>query len=350
MKKNNVFNVLVTKGDKLPLEIGKPLSSLTDGQIGFFDADTNLAVDETSGIQNFYVAVNVGGKIKKSVNNILSKNITSKKEVPCQDETPHIIEISDLKAYCNKQYGLKIEFKNTQIYNHYQHNAFSSNYIVDTPCCPGCGGDCEIVDCNELVKRLINAINNDNRGLVRAEAINPKTNSAITDIDKFISDNSAVNTDDDPTNDVCLKIRLTSIPLAVHNFCSINAKYYKPRLTKMIVSLTEGFECGATIKEIQEGNVGSGLGYDVMQREYEALGWESSSGAYRVSETTLLPNGNITYNADPNNKYYIFNIAHNNESFGGWQDYTNDIELEIAVPCKDDKTIKKLSLILNNIY
>jgi len=100
------------------------------------------------------------------------------------------------------------------------------------------------VDCNELAKRLINAINSDNRGLVKAYAVNTATNLLITNIDDFIATNSAVNTDNDPTNDVCLKIRLHSIPLKVHQYCSINAKYYKLRLTKMIVSFTEGFELG----------------------------------------------------------------------------------------------------------
>jgi len=309
MKKNNVFTILVAKGNHEIVAKNKKIDDLAVGQLGIFNADTHSAVDDMTSVKEFYVAVNTGKGIKTSVNTILIKNITDYNIVKCSDEQPHIIEVSDLKAYCNKQYGLKIEFRNTQIYNHYQHNSFTANYVVDTPCCKGCAGECDIVDCNELVKRLINAINNDNRGLVKAEAINPTTNAVITNIDNFIATNSAVNTDDDPTNDVCLKIRLTSIPLAVHQFCSINAKYYKPRLTKMVVSFTEGFDCNGTIKEIQAGAVGSGSGYDVKQREYEALGWQNSSGAYRISETTLLPNEDIVYYATTNEKYAIFNLA-----------------------------------------
>jgi len=350
MKKNNVFNVLVSKGNHKILSKDKTLGGLLAGQIGVFNAETHLAVSDLKGVKEFYVAVNTGDGIKTSVNNIVSKNVTNFSLTECKYPKPHVIRISGLKAYCNKQYGLKIEFKNTAIYNHYQHNPFSVNYIVDTPCCKGCGGECDIVDCNELAKSLINAINSDSKGLVIARPYDAKNNVFVSNIDAFIATNKAVNTDNDPTNDVCLTIHLESVALKVHKFCSINAKYYKPRLTTMVVSFTEGFECGGNIEELNNSfTAGSGLGYDVMQREYEAMGWENSSGPYRISETTMLPSDNIKYYADPEESYSIFNLVHNNEAFGGWQDYTNDIELEIAVPCKDDKTIADLKNVFENV-
>ena len=41
---NKVFQVLVTKGDKALAVAGTKVDALTDGQLGIFDAKTNLAV------------------------------------------------------------------------------------------------------------------------------------------------------------------------------------------------------------------------------------------------------------------------------------------------------------------
>ena len=54
---NKVFQVLVTKGNAAPLAKNLTLDSLQPGQIGVFNASTNLSIDATSpAVKNFYIA------------------------------------------------------------------------------------------------------------------------------------------------------------------------------------------------------------------------------------------------------------------------------------------------------
>ena len=55
---NKVFQVLVTKGDKALAVAGTKVDVLEDGQLGIFDAKTNLAVSVTP-VNKFYLAVGV---------------------------------------------------------------------------------------------------------------------------------------------------------------------------------------------------------------------------------------------------------------------------------------------------
>ena len=50
---NKVFQVLVTKGNASALTAGGTLDSLASGQIGVFDANTNLAIDGTGTVKDF---------------------------------------------------------------------------------------------------------------------------------------------------------------------------------------------------------------------------------------------------------------------------------------------------------
>ena len=54
---NKVFQVLVTKGDKALAVAGTKVDVLEDGQLGIFDAKTNLAV--VTPVNKFYLAVGV---------------------------------------------------------------------------------------------------------------------------------------------------------------------------------------------------------------------------------------------------------------------------------------------------
>lgn len=354
---NDVFQMLVTKGNKTALGKEKKVEELAVGQIGVFDADTNLSIDGTTPTRSFYIAVGAnknGGDTMDSINQsageyIQTKNIKAYSYRPHTPGKPMIVEISDFKAEKDTEYAIKINFSNQRIYAMQGSLQFIHTYVVRTACGNSCNS-CNNGDCNELVKLFVEAINKDPNGLIKAEAIKAADNSVVADIDAFIKENAAVNSDDDSTNDVCLKIRLTTVPLKIKDFCAINSSYFNYRETDITVSLAQGFSCNGKVVVTQEPAYEEGSGYDVKQREYKAGGWNGRPGVYRVSETTLLPFGDFNYFADANVKYDRLAIEYQNESSGGWLDYRNDLATEIAIPTADTTTRDALIGILDKLF
>ena len=121
---NDVFQVLVTKGNKAVLGKGKKVEELLDGQIGVFDADTNLSIDGTSPIKKFFVAVGVdkdGDGVIDSLNQsagelIQTKNIGAYSYRPHTPGKPMVVEVSNFKAKCDTEYAIKLDFRNQRIY------------------------------------------------------------------------------------------------------------------------------------------------------------------------------------------------------------------------------------------
>ena len=357
-RNNDVFQVLVTKGNSPVLNPSLTLDNLAVGQIGVFDSNTNKSVDGSSPVKKFFLAVGVdtdgdgtvdtintsAGSVGGTIDSNLVEGYSFR---PHTAPRPQIIEVSDFKAGCDTEYAIKIEFRNQRNYRLQGYVPFSHTYVVKTSCCDGCE-DCPSGDCNELVKLFVDAINLDERGLVVAEAVDGN-GTVITDMDAFIATNAAVNSDSDNTNDVCAKIRLTSVPLKVNNFCNVNVKYYKPRQTTMIVSLVEGFGCSGKVETTQDAAFEEGNGYDVKQREYKAGGWNGRPGPYKTLTSTGLANEGFAYFADANTKYDQIALTYDNKATGGWLEYVNDLATEIAIPESDTVTRDSLLTVLDAI-
>jgi hypothetical protein len=353
---NDVFQVLVTKGNQATLAADKKITDLKDGQIGVFDANTKLTIDGTKPVEEFFIAVGVNptnaaepDSINTSAGELVqTRNIGNFTYQAYKAPLPKVVEISGFKADCETDYAIKVEFRNQKIYRSQGFQQYTHVYNIKTSCCEKCE-DCPSGDCNEIVKLFVEAINRDPKGLVKAEAINPTGNVVVTDIDAFILANQAVNNDDDPANDVCLKIRLTSLPLRIEEFCSINPRYFKPRETELVVSLVQGFNCNGTVTTTQEIIFEQGSGYDVREREYKAGGWNGRPGPYRTSCVTGLYSEGFKYFADAAVKYDRLALEYQNEATGGWLDYKNDLATEIAIPNTDSTTLNSLVGILNKI-
>ena len=354
---NDVFQVLVTKGNQAILPAGQTVDTLADGQIGIFDIKDNLSVDGTGDLPvEFYLAVGVheGGALT-SINQsagewIQRKHINAYTYRPHTAGRPMIVKVSGFKADCDTDYALKVEFRNQQIYRSQGFVPFSHVYNIKTSCCEGCE-DCPSGDANEITKLMVKKINFDTRKLVKADAIarqalttathGTSTNYAIgaviseADIDALITFNAA-QTDD--ANKVYTDIQLTSVPLKEEQFALINQKYFNPRETFIIVSLVEGFDCNGTVTTTQELAFEEGEGYDIQQREFKALGYKSDKYNYMYSEVTMLGAGNIKYFANASTKYDRIALEYQNEAQGGWLDYKNELATEIAIPEADTTT------------
>lgn len=358
-KNNSVFQVLVTKGNSSVLAKEKAIKDLVPGQIGIFDAKTQLAVDGTKPVKEFFIGVGVdrtgdgtmdsvnvsAGSVGGAIQTRLISNYTFR---PHTAPKPQVVEIKDIKADCETEYILKIEFFNQRKYRLQGYMPYTKSFSVTTGCCTKCEEKCDNYDSNELVKLLVNSINSDTDGVVKAEAVQAN-GTVIADLDAFIATNKAVNTDDNKGNDVKANIRLTTVPVALGNVYGINLKYYSARATTMNVTFIEGFDCSSTIKVTQDAVSEEGHGYDVMQREYKAGGWNGRPGPYRTSAINGIATDGFEFFADANTKYDLISLDYDNEAEGGWITYTNDLRTEIAIPEADTTTRNSFIGVLDKV-
>ena len=355
-RNNDVFQVLVTKGNQAVLPAGNEVTDLLPGQAGVFSFESNLSIDGTVPTRNFYVAVGldedgdgVTDNIRKSAgSHIQTRNIAFYSYRPFEAGRPMILEFKDFKTKCGEQYGIAIEFRNQQIYRTQGYVQFKVNYVVEGVCCDGCSTGCESGDDNLVAKKLVDAINNDPRGFVKAEMFNTTTDAVVTDYDAFVAANLAVNTDSDPANDVKLGIRITSIPQKINKYMGIDTKYFHMRETFLVPSKLIGFECNGEFSVKQTAKVTQGLGYDIQYLEYLAGGWNGNPGPYRTYKVNGLAKP-ITYVAETNTQYGILALTYDQFSIGGWLEYLNNEASIIAIPQTDSVTRASLLGVIDKL-
>ena len=355
-RNNDVFQVLVTKGNQAVLAAGKGVTDLLPGQAGVFSFESNLSIDGTVPTRNFYVAVGldedgdgVTDNIRKSAgSHIQTRNIAFYSYRPFEAGIPMILEFKDFKTKCGEQYGIAIEFRNQQIYRTQGYVQFKVNYVVEGVCCDGCSTGCESGDDNLVAKKLVDAINNDPRGFVKAEMFNTTTNAVVTDYDAFVAANLTVNTDSDLTNDVKLGVRITSIPQKINKYMGIDTKYFHMRETFLVPSKLIGFECNGEFSVKQTAKVTQGLGYDIQYLEYLAGGWNGNPGPYRTYKVNGLAKP-ITYVAETNKQYGILALTYDQFSVGGWLEYLNNEATVIAIPQADSVTRASLLGVIDKL-
>lgn len=353
----NIFSVLASKGNQAILPAGNTPDALAIGQIGVFDINTGLSVDGTMSPKEIYIAVgtdfsNTG--VLEDIRKSAGKSITISKieDVTYRPHTPArplIFVMSDISTTCNKEYLLRLEFRNMEIYNTQGYNQFTHTYSFKTECCDECG-DCPKSDPNKLVKKIIEQVNNDIHGFVFAEAIDPNTAAPIADLNAFIATNEAANLDNNSSNDVVASIQFTSVPTKVTNYCNINLKYRYPRQTLVIPSLVEGF-CKAKITILQEPVMEEGFGYDIKQRENLYLGWTGNPGIYRTWEVTGTTKENFNNLVERNVNYDQFVIEYLvNTRVGSQQEFVDEMATEIAIPSADTTTLAGLAAVFDGIF
>lgn len=364
-RNNDVFQVLVTKGNQAVLAAGNTVSDLAVGQIGLFDANTHLSVTATAP-REFYFALGVnrsGGStledIKESAGQLIQrKGIFNHSFKPHSAGQPMIVNVQNYKAECETDYAVKIEFRNSRIYRVQGFNQFSKTYAVRTSCCD-CASGCGSGDANELTNLLVAEINLDVDGLVIAQAVARQTLTALThgtsvdyaagdvmteaDVAALIAFN-ALQTDD--ADKVYSDVQLTSVPLRVRQFCDINLGFHKFVETIMVVSLVDGFTCTGEVVTIQELAFEEGTGKNIRQKEYHASAW-NGSGPYVASDLLGVSMNNVIYDADIAGTYDQFILEYNQTSESGWLEYSNPLSTIFAVPEADTTTRASLATLLD---
>ena len=366
-RNNDVFQVLVTKGNQSILPVGKKVTDLDPGRIGVFDANTNLAIDGTLGNRNFYLAVGldlngdgVTDEVAKSTgSHIQKKNIQFYSFRPHTASRPMKVVLKDYTADCETEYGIKLELRNQEIYRTQGYNQFTKTYSIVTGCCDGCEPTCPSGDANEITKLLKININNDPSGLVKATAI---ARQALTVATHRVSVNIAQGgvvsdanleaimvfnaAQADPSTFVYTDLEIETITQAVNNFCSVNLKYFYPRETIVIATKIAGFKCNGTLEVTQEAAFEEGSGYDIKQLEYEAKGFKESP--YRLSTLNGVADERV-FNVVATEKYDQLALTHDQFSQGAWLEYFTNQATLVAIPAADDITKDSLISVLDKL-
>ena len=367
-RNNDVFKILVTKGNQAVLGTGQKVTALAPGQIGVFDFSTNLSINAAGApaVRNFYLAVgldvNGTGTItdiaKSSGSHVQGKNVAFYSFRPHTPGRGMKVVLKDYTADCETEYGVKLELRNREIYQTQGYNQFTKTYSIVTSCCSGCEPTCPSGDANEITKLLAININNDPSGLIVARAIARQALTAAThgvsaniaeggvvsdaDLDAIMAFNKA-----QPSTDtfVYTDLEIETITQNVHTFSSVNLKYFYPRETVVIATKIEGFKCNGTLETTQTAVFEEGNGYDLKQVEYMALGW-GIDGPYRLSTLNGVADDR-TYQVDQTQKYDQIHLTYDQFSIGAWLEYYNNEATTIAIPAADATTRNGLVPILD---
>jgi len=353
---NAIFQVLVTSGN-LPLAVdGEDLSKLKLGQLGVYNADTNIAVNAANAAKarNLFLAVGteVDGSTptvlldyKKSAGQTIQtkgiKLVTSRCYTPPREQ---IVDITDFFAFCETDYAIKFRFENQSAMTRYGFNTPAKTFTATTSCC---AISCDTVCKNfaaEAAYLLVQEINKDTDQLLTAQLIDYTTTPgtpAIVELEDYADWVEA-------NEDKGLGIRVTTHPTKLQQYASINLGYEFPRGTHIITSLVGGFHCNGKVTEFQTLIYEEGAGYDIVQLEYFAGGWDGKPGIYRQSALFGLERPGIVTYADPKGKYLMFNWNYHVETRED-RTYEANTDTIVAVPCADAATRDAFAVLIDAI-
>lgn len=364
-RNNDVFHLLVTKGNQAVLAKDKKVTELAPGQIGVFNYDTNLSFDATvaAAPRNFYLAVGVdagngttGDIMKSAGSHVQGKNIAFYSFRPHTPGRPMKVLLKDYVANCETEYGVKLELRNQEIYRTQGYNQFTKTYTMKTSCCDGCEPTCPSGDANEITKQLYINISNDPSGLVKANikpragavlpsgvTVDAQGNLTLAQVDTIMAANAAQT---DPAKYIYTDLEIETVPQTIQDFSAVSLNYMYPRQTVAILTKVGDFKCSGTVATTQTAVFEEGAGIDVKQLEYQAKGWTESP--YRVSTVNGVADNRI-YITDASAKYDVFALTYDQFSLGGWLEYFHNQASIIAIPTADATTRNGLAAILDKV-
>lgn len=368
-RNNDVYSVLVTQGNQAVLAAGNKVTALLPGQIGVFDANTNLSIAAAGApsVRNYYIAVGVDTNGDSATDEVVKSggNLIQKANLKYYTYRPHTpgqtmkVKLSNYTADCETEYGIKLEMRNQEIYRTQGYNQFTHTYSIVTSCCTGCDPTCPSGDANEITRLLIANINSDPNGLVVARALARQALVAadIPGLSGDIAAGAVVSdanilavmafnaTQADPADYLYTDLEIETVTQSLRNFNgSINMNYFWPRETVVIATKIEGFKCNGTLAVTQQAVFEEGSGYDLKQKEYIAKGWKE--GPYRVSTLNGVADDRY-FITNINTKYDVFALSYDQHSRGAWLYYDNPEATLIGIPTTDATTRAALVAILD---
>jgi hypothetical protein len=342
-RNNDVFRVLpVTDCDLLPA--GDAIEDLNIGQLGAFDAATNLAIDATTSPMPkeifFALAYQTDAgntDYRFSAGQVIQRQgVVGFTEKLCSQGSPMKVTVGNFKAECDTEYGVRVEFRNAKINRIQGYNQFSKAYMVKTPCCDDCAEGCDSYDSNNLTLLMVNEINTDIQGMLLAQpvarvaiddaVVTTLSQSytegevmSVVDVEALIAYNA---TQTDVADKFFTDFTLTSVPIKIAKWFQVNLGFHKFLETVIITSLVEGFGCGGTVTTTQEVAFEEGSSSNIKDKEYIASGW-AGSGPYVLSDVTGTARNTIEFLAVDGTRYDQAILEYFQKSESGWKEYEN---------------------------
>lgn len=366
-RNNDVTRVMVTKGNAACLADGAAIGTLAVGQIGIFDSETNLAIDGSVVPRNFFMAVGLDRDGDAAMDDILQssgqliqtrnvKQFTYREHTAAQ---PMIVDVIDYSGSCETGYAIKLEFRNQELYRTQGFVQSTKTYTIMTDCCDDCSTDCPTDDANNVTIKFLTAFAADTDALVTALPLARSAMTIIThdvnadyaagdvilesDLDAMIIYNAA-----NAGSEVYSDLQLTTVALAVNNYCNVNLLYFAPRQTFIITSLIDvGFSCNGSTVVAQEMANEEGNGYDVAQKEYHSSGNQNNQ-PYVLSTANGVALDIVTW-ADKTDHYDQFYLQYNQDSQAGWLEFMSNLSTTVAVPAADTVTRNSLAAVLDGV-
>lgn len=310
MKNNPVFQVLVVSANA-HCPAGYRLDQLTVGQLGLFNAETNLAIDVVGSLPaKYYFAVGLPnsagtlGDIRKSAGEYITKALVNSaySQNPAAAAAQTILlDMQGFVPAASKDYVIRLTFMSANTMGMQGFNHPVKSFVIST----GVAAP-SLAAFQHLV---IDAINADDEGIIVAT--------------------------EDGTDQTTLTIgaddKITTIG-------GLNPKYHYLRNLKVTISLggdwtpndlTAVTSTGPTYEE--------GSGYDIKQLEYIAGGWIGNPGVYRESDLTGLIGYSTDTYAVTGTSYWTLKLNYEFKSnSGGNLEYSNQLETVIAIPSDSD--------------
>lgn len=330
---NYPFQVLVANGTSGAFAKDQAPSALAIGQIGYFDATTNLSLDASNiaNVKEFYVAVGTDvdgtgsttGILKSAGQKIQRANISNYSLSCYQNQQAQVIQVSGLTAKCDTDYTLSIQFRSMNLTRSYGQNFPRIMYNVRTGCCEDCASCSDATSANELANLMVNAINNDTNKLATAILWDATNNAAITDLATWIAAN--------PT--LTASIRITGIFEKINSYVYglLNGVQDTPNGISMVATLNSGFECSGTVTEITPLSFARNTGGELRMLEEVARGWSPEFLLYRkTADGTPLSTRPVRVTGA---KYFVVVLDYIDRHTGGLGQFQDAQQTIIAVPC-----------------
>jgi len=331
MSRDNVKKVLVTSGNQAPITVDSLPDDLALGQAGVFDTSTNKAIDGTTAVKDFYVAVGVDNGGTGSVNDvefsagqlIQTNNLRGYTFRPHTASRPHIVKlagfIADDEVY---DYAIKLEFRNQKIARLQGVNQFTQTYVIKN----------KKYDSVTLAQEIVDTVNANEMGFIEAYLTVRQALTVADGYSKEYAVGDTITDEDDITKlkatvDVYVDIDFVTKPIDPNKALNVNIRFYNFRQTLVIPSIIEGFGFDTTFNTTQVISQEEGDGNQLRQFEYH----ENKASPYIASDVNPIPR-QLDYNAVAGTKYDQLILEYDQFSVAGWLEHLNNLQTTIGFP------------------
>jgi hypothetical protein len=309
----------VAKGSAALASAAATPETLTEGQIGIFNATTGLSITSGTATTPFFIAVGTANGYRRSPGTILSAN-NLKTNVACYTAAvTKIVDVRGICAECATDYAIKVDISSFDKSHEYGYQPFMKTVTYTSPCCTDGSASCL-----ELAQGLRDAINDDPRQLFTAYLLDP---------DDVAVGASVINeTTWDVDTDGCPVIRLIADAVAIADFCGIPETYTFPSGTDFVVS-TQGLKCctpASTVVTVRDVVYAKGAGGDIKYMEWADAG-DAEVGPYRITESGVTTA--VDLNAVGSSNYALLSLDYLDPHETAGQVMTAPKAAVVAIPC-----------------